>query len=268
MGMKVINKILVLIIFCFQFLMPYSYLGALTKDELLDTTDDLENYLQDCSTGKLETSFIKDVLDFVFLIKGVNLDLSCLKNKYEEHLKKYPSTNLKSPKIEILNEETKNKLSITTFGRQVCVEGCSLDKDTIVFRDNTFWYFYDLLNAFGLDANFIENIEDKILIEFYVATHTKNIMFNISDNSFLYLYDGDLEFERDYYIARWSKSYFPNMGGAFWYNSKRDYENNIVELIEMKSENIYCASPDEFYEDGEIQTFMLKNNISSFCVAR
>ena len=79
-------------------------------------------------------------------------------------------------------------------------------------------------------------------------------MFNISDNSFLYLYDGDLEFERDYYIARWSKSYFPNMGGAFWYNSKRDYENNIVELIDMKSGYLYCASPDEFSEDGEIQT--------------
>ena len=261
-------KVFFIIILFFQSFIPLSYVGALDNDKLLETSDLLKDYLQYCSGSKIETEIFKtEYLNFVLLVKGQDLDLTCLQKEYSDHVKLYPMDGIKDPKIEILDKE-ENKTLITTFARDICVEGCKLSNDTIFFDDNSYLYFYDLYNAIPLDVNYLENNKDKFLLEFGSFTHTKNLIFTISTNTFIYVYDGELEFAEEYYISKWSKSYFPNQGGAFWYNAKRDYENNILELFDMKSDYTECASADKFYPDGQISNFMIKNNIPTFCVAR
>ena len=264
------NKFLTIImVLCFQTFIPLSYVGALDNDKLLETSDILKDYLQYCSGSKIETEILKtEYLNFVLLVKGQDLDLMCLQKEYSDHLKLYPRDDFKDLKIEILDQEEENKILITTFARDICVEGCKLSNDTIFFDDNSYLYFYDLYNAVPLDVNYLKNNRDKFLLEFGSWTHTKNVVFNTSTNNFIYLYDGKLELSEDYYIAQWSKGYFPNQGGAYWYNAKRDYKNNIIELFDMKSDNTECVSADKFYPDGEISNFMMKNNIPTFCVAR
>ena len=255
------------IILFFQAFIPLSYVGALDNDKLLETSDVVKDYLQYCSGSKIETEIFKtEYLNFVLLVKGQDLDLTCLQKEYSDHVKLYPMDGIKDPKIEILDKE-ENKTLITTFARDICVEGCKLSNDTIFFDDNSYLYFYDLYNAVPLDVNYLKDNRDKFLLEFGSWTHTKNVVFNTSTNNFIYLYDGKLELSEDFYIAQWSKGYLPNQGGAYWYNAKRDYENNILELFDMKSDNIKCLSADKFYPDGEISNFMIKNNIPAFCIA-
>ena len=263
------NKFLtVIIILFFQSFIPLSYVGAIDNDKLLETSGVVKDYLQYCSGSEIETEILKtEYLNFVLLVKGQDLDLMCLQKEYSDHLKLYPRDDIKDPKIEILDQE-ENKILITTFARDICVEGCKLSNDTIFFDDNSYLYFYDLYNAVPLDVNYLKDNRDKFLLEFGSWTHTKNVVFNTSTNNFIYLYDGKLELSEDFYIAQWSKGYLPNQGGAYWYNAKRDYENNILELFDMKSDNIKCLSADKFYPDGEISNFMMKNNIPTFCVAR
>ena len=263
------NKFLtVIIILFFQSFIPLSYVGAIDNDKLLETSGVVKDYLQYCSGSEIETDILKtEYINFVLLVKGQDLDLTCLQKEYSDHVKLYPIDDIKDPKIEILDQEEENKILITTFVRDICVEGCKLSNHTIFFDDNSYLYFYDLYNAAPLDVNYLKDNKDKFLLEFFSWTHTKNVIFNTSTNNFLYLYDGKLEFTEDYYIAKWSKGYLPNQGGAYWYNAKRDYENNILELFDMKSDYTECLSADEFYQDGEISNFMIKNNISTFCVA-
>ena len=264
------NKIFtVIVVLFFQFFIPLSYVQAIDSDKLQETTGILEDYLQSCSSSQIETEIFKtEYLNFVLLVKGQDLDLTCLQEKYSDHVKLYPMDDIIDPKIEILDQEEENKTLITTFVRDICVEGCKLSNDTIFFDDNSYLYFYDLYNAVPLEVNYLRDNKDKFLLEFGSWTHTKNVVFNTSTNNFIYLYDGDLELSEDYYITQWSKGYLPNQGGAYWYNAKRDYENNILELFDMKSDNIKCLSADKFYPDGEISNFMIKNNIPTFCVAR
>ena len=262
------KRLLFVLLICFQTIIPLSYAEAIDNDKLQETTGILEDYLQSCSSSQIETEIFKtEYLNFVLLVKGQDLDLTCLQKKYSDHVKLYPMDDIKDPKIEILDQEEESKTLITTFVRDICVEGCKLTNDTIFFDDNSYLYFYDLYNAAPLDVNYLKDNKDKFLLEFFSWTHTKNVVFNASTNNFIYLYDGKLELTEDYYIAKWSKGYLPNQGGAYWYNAKRDYENNILELFDMKTEYTKCLSADEFYQDGEISNFMIKNNIPAFCIA-
>lgn len=269
MNKEMIKVLTVIAVLFFQAFIPLSYVQAINNDELQETTGVLEDYLQSCSSSQIETkNFKTEYLNFVHLIKGQDLDLTCLQKKYSDHVKLYPTDNIKDPKIEILNQEEENKTLITTFVRDICIEVCKLSNDTIFFDNNSYLYFYDLYNAVPLEVNYLTDNKDKFLLEFGSWTHTKNIVFNTSTNNFIFLYDGKLELSEDYYIAKWSKGYLPNQGGAYFYNAKRDYENNILELFDMQSDNIKCLSADKFYPDGDISNFMIKNNIPTFCVAR
>ena len=86
-------------------------------------------------------------------------------------------------------------------------------------------------------------------------------------NQFSYLYDGRLNFHEDYYIAEYTKNYFKN-GGAFWYSAKRDYNNNIIKLLDLKTNFSSCEEADNFSLTGNLYEFILKSNKLQFCVER
>ena len=96
------------------------------------------------------------------------------------------------------------------------------------------------------------------------STHIKNIVFDIATKDFLYLYDGILEFHDDYYIASHSKSYFYG-GGAFWYSAKRDYQNNILELIDLKTNFSNCEDTKLYSWSGQLYDFILETNNLQNC---
>ena len=106
------------------------------------------------------------------------------------------------------------------------IDGLAQDEDSILFIGDKFWYIYDLYNSYGHKANFVQTLDNKIHIELYEITHTKNILFDTNTSQFSYLYDGRLNFHEDYYIAEYTKNYFKN-GGAFWYSAKRNKSNAL-----------------------------------------
>ena len=107
-------------------------------------------------------------------------------------------------------------------------------------------------------------LDNKIHIQLLESTHIKNIVFDITTKDFLYLYDGILEFHDDYYIASHSKSYFYG-GGAFWYSAKRDYQNNILELIDLKTNFSNCEDTKLYSWTGQLYDFILETNNLQNC---
>ncbi len=262
--MKIILIILILF-FQIKSLFAVEYTNA----DLQNKIPFIKNYLIDCSSSLLNETryrYENDSKEYLAVFKGENLNLDCLKDKYTNHLKKFrpPNYNIYA---DIFREG--NKGYITTLLRNICVNKYCLDEDKILFRENTYWYFYDLYNVYGLDFKEIDNLDAKILIEFFMGTHTRNILFDLYSYDFTYLVDGyDLTFEKNFYYTYQAKGYFPNQGGAFWYNAKRDYKNNIIELIDTTGEYATCKIANDFSEKGQISKFMIENDISSFCVSK
>ena len=72
--------------------------------------------------------------------------------------------------------------------------------------------------------------------------------------------NGKIEFKKDHILVKGQKSYFEG-GGAFWFDSKRNYSGEIIELI---SKDNTCEDITMFHES--IQKAMKKQRLQKFCV--
>jgi len=226
--------------------------------------------LRICSKGDLESHFFKREQNPDYMLgifTGSNLNLDCLQEQYQRKVTNYPKTYLNDSSIKVSHDISYYKSYITNYDRVICAESCYLDEDSILFIGDKFWYIYDLYNSYGHKANFVQTLDNKIHIELYEITHTKNILFDTNTNQFSYLYDGRLNFHEDYYIAEYTKNYFKN-GGAFWYSAKRDYNNNIIKLLDLKTNFSSCEEADNFSLTGALYEFILQSNKLQFCVER
>ena len=227
----------------------------------------IEHDLNKCSKGKIDSYFFHKEKDPDYLLgiyNGTNLDLECLREQFQNKITNYPVNFLSDPRIKVSHDLSYYKSYITNFNRVVCGKRCNLDKDSILFVGDNYWYIYDLYNSYGHKANFIDTLENKIHIELFESTHTKNIVFDTITKNFLYLYDGILEFHDDYYVARNSKNYFVG-GGAFWYSAIRDYENNIVGLIDFKVNFTTCEEVNLYALTNQLYDFILEANNLQNC---
>ena len=227
----------------------------------------IEHDLNKCSKGKIDSYFFhkeKDPDYWLGIYTSSNLDLECLREQFQNKITNYPVNFLNNPRIKVSHDLSYYKSYITNFNRVVCGERCYLDEDSILFVDDNYWYIYDLYNSYGHKANFIKTLDNKIHIQLLESTHIKNIVFDINTKDFLYLYDGILEFHDDYYIATHSKSYFYG-GGAFWYSAKRDYQNNILELIDLKTNFSNCEDTKLYSWSGQLYDFILETNNLQNC---
>ena len=97
------------------------------------------------------------------------------------------------------------------------------------------------------------------------STHQKNILFDTKTSEYLHLYDGKLQFYDQYYISSYSKAYFDG-GGAFWYSAKWDYENNLLELLDIKSDFASCEDIKHFKGNTKIYQYMIRKNNLKNCM--
>ena len=92
-------------------------------------------------------------------------------------------------------------------------------------------------------AEFID--PNLLLFKASSATRTNNIIFHIALNQLSALPSGEIEFLDKSFIARGTKSYFKE-GGAFWYDSIRDYNGKIIEFLD--TENGDCFTNQAFFD--------------------
>ena len=226
--------------------------------------------LRICSKGELESHFFKREKDPDYILgiyTGSNLNLNCLKEQFQKKVQNYPKEYLNDSSIKVSHDISYYKSYITNYDRVICGESCYLDEDSILFVDDKFWYIYDLYNSYGHKANFVQTLDNKIHIELNEVTHTKNILFDTKHNTFSYLYDGKLNFHEGYYIAKYTKNYFKN-GGAFWYSAMRDYNNNIIKLLDLKTNFTDCKDVENYSLTGGLYEFILTSNNLQFCKGR
>ena len=227
----------------------------------------IEHDLNKCSKGKIDSYFFHKEKDPDYLLgiyTGSHLNLDCLQEQFQNKITNYPISFLGNTDIKVSHDLSYYKSYITNFNRVVCFERCKLDEDSILFVEDKFWYIYDLYQSYGHKANFTKTLENKIHIELLESTHTKNILFDTNSKEFLYLYDGILEFHEGYYVSRYSKNYFVG-GGAFWYSAIRDYENNIVGLIDLKTNFSSCEDANIYAWTGQLYDFILGTNNLQDC---
>jgi hypothetical protein len=116
-------------------------------------------------------------------------------------------------------------------------------------------------NDKGVESKFIN--KDTILIRNLMTTHVRNYIFDINTKLFTSLPDGGLKFKKDHILVKGQKSYFVEVGGAFWFDSKINYAGERIELINSGNT---CEDIIRFYES--IQKTMKKQGLQEFCVTR
>ena len=61
-----------------------------------------------------------------------------------------------------------------------------------------------------------------------------------------------IEFHKKHYIQRYQKDYITSSGGAMWFHTKRNYQHEILELLDIDSGTkvgVICESPDEIIKN-------------------
>ena len=147
-------------------------------------------------------------------------------------------SSYKTKKVKTVYEKATLKSPVNV----ACVEQCNYNQETLVKLNNNYYYLsYE--NDFGIEAEFIH--PNLLLFKAFSATRTNNVIFHIALNQLSALPSGEIEFLDKSFIARRTKSYFKE-GGAFWYDSVRDYNGKIIEFID--TENGDCFTNKAFFD--------------------
>ena len=247
-----------------------------TKEEVdLLTKAIYASYLDSCSSSNAKYYSLVDkkvpgVADTrrVEIFESTKLDINCLEKKFEHHQKNYPveswiSGSVPFDEIIIRKQDTMSNgitfdmIVITSLFSQQCGERCKFSNEVILIYKEKYWYIRGS-NDRGVESKFIN--KDTVLIKNLMSTHRRNYFFDINTKRFTSLPNGELEFKKDHILVKGQKSYFEG-GGAFWFDSKRNYSGEIIELI---SKDNTCEDITMFHES--IQKAMKKQRLQKFCV--
>ncbi len=231
------------------------------------------DHLKNCSSSNVEHYILKD--DYsppgrnrLDIFESTNLNLDCLEKKFEHHQKNYPveswiSGSVPFDEIIIRKQDTMSNgitfdmIVITSLFSQQCGERCKFSNEVILIYKEKYWYIRGS-NDRGVESKFIN--KDTVLIKNLMSTHRRNYFFDINTKRFTSLPNGKIEFKKDHILVKGQKSYFEG-GGAFWFDSKRNYSGEIIELI---SKDNTCEDITMFHES--IQKAMKKQRLQKFCV--
>ena len=215
------------------------------------------DYLKNCSASNVEHYILKD--DYspyrhrLDIFESTNLNLDCLEKKFEQHL----DETIIRKQDTVSNGITFKMIEIASLFSEQCGERCRPSSEIILIHKGRYWYMRGS-NDRGVESEFIN--KDTILIKNLMTTHVRNYIFDINTKLFTSLPDGGLEFKKDHILVKGQKSYFEG-GGAFWFDSKRNYSGKIIELI---SEGNTCDDITRFQE--WLQKAMKKQGLQEFCV--
>ena len=144
-----------------------------------------------------------------------------------------------------------------------CFERCKYVSDQML-KIGSNYYFLSRPSDGGVEVSMIN--KDVIHFEVHMATRTHNIILYRENNQIVLLPSGSLEFLDDGIIVRGAKSYLKE-GGAFWYDSKLDYQGNTIHFLDVVG-GAYtaCINIEEFNEDFMSKLHSL--GLSRLCVER
>ena len=216
------------------------------------------DYLKNCSASNVEHYMLKD--DYspadrhrLDIFESTNLNLDCLEKKFEQHL----DEAIIRKQDTVSNGITFEMVEIASLFSEQCGERCRPSSEIILIHKGRYWYMRGS-NDRGVESEFIN--KDTILVRNLMSTHRRNYIFDINTKLFTELPDGELEFKKDHILVKGQKSYFEG-GGAFWFDSKRNYSGEIIELI---SEGTTCEDITRLHVT--IQKAMKKQKLKEFCV--
>jgi hypothetical protein len=142
-----------------------------------------------------------------------------------------------------------------------CGEGCRYATEHLI-KVGKDYYFMAYPSDMGVDAMMIT--DDIVLFEIQMSTHKRNVIFNRAFKELGHFPNGDLEFFDHSIIVRGQKSYLKDVGGAFWYDSKRNFKGEILEFLDVKGGT--CIERSKFYQ--ELENKLIAAGKTQLCVFR
>ena len=216
------------------------------------------DHLKNCSSSSVEHYTLKD--DYspadrnrLDIFESTKLNLDCLEKKFEQHI----DETIIRKKDTVNNGIAFEMVEIASLFSEKCGETCRPSSEVILIYKGRYWLMRGS-NDKGIESSFIN--KNTILIKNLMSTHVRNYIFDINTKLFTSLPNGGLEFKKDYILVNGQKSYFEG-GGAFWFDSKRNYKGKIIELT---SNGNTCENITMFHES--IQKAMKRQKLKEFCV--
>ena len=229
------------------------------KKKTLERNTKYIGYLEGCSKSNVVHYILKNekmpAWHELDIFESTNLNLDCLEKKFEQHL----DETIIRKQDTVSNGITFEMIEIASLFSERCGERCRPSSEIILIHKGRYWYMKGS-NDKEVKSKFIN--KDTILISNLMTTHVRNYIFDINTKLFTSLPDGGLKFKKDHILVKGQKSYFEG-GGAFWFESKRTYSGEIIELI---SEGNTCEDITRFQE--WLQKAMKKQGLQEFCVTR
>ena len=185
-----------------------------------------------------------------------------LKSRFE--LSTYPKysygLDFNSQQSDYTNEVF-NIASVASPFHLTCIEDCKHTQENLVRLGDRYYFLMSESDA-GIDAELI----NKNIIWFKVHTFTRqnNFVFNIAKEELALFPSGKLKFFEDYVLVMESKSYFKDMNGAFWYDSKVNFEGDFLSFSDVEGGS--CFDKDIFNDTIQQQLTLSEKN--SLCVTR
>jgi hypothetical protein len=226
-----------------------------------------------CSKGAVKIPINEELKEFAIVSTELNYEcLGEVSRQISHHLgdemrkmwgddapPSYPS-NLKIEWKKVQRKDISYEVaSIPSPFNLSCGERCRYANEDLVKIKNKY-YFLSYSSDSGINSNVIN--KDLILFKVIMSTHRRNLILNRTLGKLGYFPNGDLEFLEYAVIVRWQKSYLKNVGGAFWYDSKRDYSGNIIEFLDVRDGK--CIDRKDFYE--EMEKKLIASGKTQLCV--
>ena len=261
-------------------------MGAWADD---DRVGHYKKVLMDCGNSSISVLKFSDGA----LLSSTNLDLDCVKEKFNDHhsqkeLYSSEKTRIKTVvKGDYLNKRffyvqgptphSQNVKTITSMYSERCGEQCFPAEDFIYQTGNRYWFMFANYGSSEINVLKINEIGEPQLILFannYSNTFFVNYLINIPLNKVTRLGHGSFEFNRISvdevdYKRNMIKDYFKG-GGAFWfdgtgtYSFKSDSKKN-TQFINAKGKGVSCFPRKTFLEMTTFKEKLFKD-LEEVCV--
>ena len=220
-----------------------------------------------CTSGSIKLIPLSNSFE-QFLITGNKLDLDCLSKLNEELSEplKFKSSEPFASGIKFISGTAGNGLSnyeYATFASPLSLSIGESDRYTpedIIRTYEQYFYLVSTSDA-GTDAEMPDS--GRILFKVNMATHVRNILFNIEHEVLIELPDGELEFSGNEILVFGQKSFLSEQG-AFWFDSSLNQYGERISLIDVVGGE--CIPKNKFSED--FVALLTRDGKETLCVTR
>lgn len=147
-----------------------------------------------------------------------------------------------------------------------CAEKCSPSPEIILEPGDQKGHVFYIRgeNDWGIEAQFVRS--DTIHLMNSMASHVRNYLYDTERKTISWLPDGKLTFKEDHILVEGQKSYFDG-NGPYWFDSKIDYDGNILQLIQSQKRHDNCLKKEKFAgRSKEFYSAFDRQGLREFCV--